>query len=412
MTIDCTLSKLVIPGFPEMVPEFGTKKADGVSSTAREAAGNAMLPFARQRPFPVTEDSGTSEIQAHTAFVIQTGGVTLALGEGGFAGCKVRVFNLSGGAAAVVFGAGENCAAALDDDEDVKLVWTGAAWKLIIPIEAPEGLGQYQEGRSLLEVLGADTPAEAVDVLCGRLNNGASAANGEPDFRGLRIGDYLDGIDLSAIPAENGGTAGQVWNDTYKNNRIVLAGLNSYRGTGDYEVSKNHIAFVFRNIPLRKRMNPSDDNAGGYNASEVRAFLDGTYGDGTGDRAGVTTAAFLNALKGQIGDHVLPIRKLLSNKTEWGWATYSLWLPTEDEVFGASAWGQSDYGDGIKVHLPIYQKSSLYRVKRYNGARDWWRESSPHSGSAAFFCHVGTGGYTYYLTAAAVGGCAPAFCVA
>jgi hypothetical protein len=129
MIIDCTLSKLVIPGFPEIVPEFGTKKADGVSSTAREATINAMLPFARQRPFPVTEDSGTSEVQAHTPFVIQTGGVTLTLGDGGFVGCKVRVFNRSGGDAAVVFGAGDGFTAALADDEDVRLEWSGRAWK-------------------------------------------------------------------------------------------------------------------------------------------------------------------------------------------------------------------------------------------------------------------------------------------
>jgi hypothetical protein len=32
---------------------------------------------------------------------------------------------------------------------------------------------------------------------------------GTPDFSGLQIGDYLDGIDLSAIPAENRGPAGR-----------------------------------------------------------------------------------------------------------------------------------------------------------------------------------------------------------
>jgi hypothetical protein len=129
MTIDCTLSKLVIPGFPEMVPEFGTKKADGVSSTAREAAINAMLPFARQRPFSVTEDSGTSEIQAHTPFAIQADGITLTLGNGGFVGCKARVFNVSGGEATVVFGTGAGFTAVLAGDEDVKLEWSGTVWK-------------------------------------------------------------------------------------------------------------------------------------------------------------------------------------------------------------------------------------------------------------------------------------------
>jgi hypothetical protein len=222
MTIDCTLSKLVIPGFPEMVPEFGTKKADGVSSTAREAAANAMLPFARQRPFSVTEDSDTTEIQAHASFAIYADGVTLALGKGGFAGCKVRVFNLSGGGAAAVYGEDGNSAVALADNRDVELEWLDGAWKKVSgtasggesngsggEISAPDGWGLYREGRNLLEVLGVSTPAEAMAIARGRCNNGVSAANGEPDFSGLQIGDYIDGIDLSAIPAENGGTAGR-----------------------------------------------------------------------------------------------------------------------------------------------------------------------------------------------------------
>jgi hypothetical protein len=118
------------------------------------------------------------------------------------------------------------------------------------------------------------------------------------------VGDYLDGVDLSAIPAENGGTAGQVWNGTYKNNQIVLSGFNTYKQAGDTEVTKNHLLFTFRNIPLKKRMNPTNDNTGGYAASEIRAFLEGVNGDGTGDYAGsttVTTAAFLNVLKAQVG---------------------------------------------------------------------------------------------------------------
>jgi hypothetical protein len=107
---------------------------------------------------------------------------------------------------------------------------------------------------------------------------------GTPDFSKLQTGDYLDGIDLSAIPAENGGTAGQAWNNTYKNNRIVISAFNPYKGVGDTEVTKNHIRFDFANVPLLKRMNPSNDNIGGYRATEIRAFLEG-----------VTTAVFLRA---------------------------------------------------------------------------------------------------------------------
>jgi hypothetical protein len=55
-------------------------------------------------------------------------------------------------------------------------------------------------GFRLLEVLGAATVLDAMAILQARCNNGANAANGEPGFAGPG---------LSAIPAENGGAAGQ-----------------------------------------------------------------------------------------------------------------------------------------------------------------------------------------------------------
>jgi hypothetical protein len=263
------------------------------------------------------------------------------------------------------------------------------------------------KGRNLLTVLGVSNISQAMAALRALCNG-----TGTPDFSKLQIGDYLDGIDLSAIPAENGGTAGQGWNDTYKNNRIVISAFNPYKGVGDTEATKNHIRFDFVNVPLRKRMNPANDNTGGYAASEIRAFLDGTNGDGTGDKDGVTTAVFLNALKSQIGNYILPVRLLLSNKVDWAWKTYSLWLPSENEIFGANAWGEPGYGDGQKLHIPLYRDSYAYRIKRYNGSRDWWWLNTPHAGSAAYFCFSYFLGLAYYSNASSVGGCAPAFCVA
>jgi hypothetical protein len=266
-------------------------------------------------------------------------------------------------------------------------------------------------GRDLLKVLGVSTIAQAMAALRTRCNG-----TGLPNFSGLMVGDYLDGIDLSAIPAENGGTAGQAWNAGYQNNRIVLSGFNTYKQTGDTEISKNHLLFIFRNIPLRKRMNPTDSNIGGYAASEIRVFLEGANGDGTGSMAGVTTAAFLNALKAQIGGYILPVRRLLSIRpssgVNWAWLTCSLFLPSENEIFGESAWGDPSYDDGLKVQFPIHQKTSTYRCKRYNGSRDWYWECSPYSGSAAYFCAVGDVGNAGHNYASGVGGCAPAFCVA
>jgi hypothetical protein len=150
-------------------------------------------------------------------------------------------------------------------------------------------------GRDILKVLGISTSGQtiqqAIKEAMGDIrelsNHTASGVDPVPDYKYFDFGDYLDGIDLSAIPAENEGTGGQAWNDTYKNNRIVLSAFNPYKGVGDTEVTKNHIRFDFTNAPLQKRMNPTNSNEGGYAASEVRAFLDGTNGDGSGSKTGV-----------------------------------------------------------------------------------------------------------------------------
>ena len=154
MVIDCTLSSLKVPGFPELEPEFGTKKPDMQHITARENNINAMLPFKRQRPFPVTENSTTSVIEAHTPFVIQAAGITLTLGAGAFTGCAVKVFNASGGEATVVYGENDGENAKIPAAKNIGLEWTGFAW-LVSLAEAgtPEGLGAYVDGcgRNLCE---------------------------------------------------------------------------------------------------------------------------------------------------------------------------------------------------------------------------------------------------------------------
>jgi hypothetical protein len=235
-------------------------------------------------------------------------------------------------------------------------------------------------------VLGVTTIAQAMAAL-RTLCNGT----GTPDFSKLQIGDYLDGIDLSGIAASAANTAGQAWNNTYKNNRIVISAFNPYKGVGDTEVTKNHIQFDFANVPLRGRMNPTNINAGGYTASEMRVFLDGLNGDGTGDfvyasspENPVIAGAFLAALIAQIGDYIIPVRKLLDESIfdgtqTWAWRTYRLFLHSENDVFGANAWGRPGYGDGQKLHIPLYRDSYAYRIKRYNGSRDWWwlNTSSP-----------------------------------
>jgi hypothetical protein len=59
----------------------------------------------------------------------------------------------------------------------------------------------------------------------------------------------------------------------------------------------------------------------------------------------------------------------------------------------------------IEISLPKESEE----VKQYNGADHWYWLSDKYPGSAAYFCVVSNYGYTSYVSASAVGGCAPAF---
>jgi hypothetical protein len=272
-------------------------------------------------------------------------------------------------------------------------------------------------GRNLLEVLGVSTIPEAMAEIRRRCNNNGEIDNtGIPDFKGIRIGDYIDGLDLSSIGAVPGGTAPQIWDDTYKNNRIEISGFNIYKGGGDTENTKNHILFTFRNVVCTGPMNATNTNIGGYIATAMRTWLEGANGDGSG-----SFAAGLKAALG--GEYLYTIRKYHAAKTDAtastsAWNSYTVWLPSEIEVFGYQARGDEiASADGSRavfgVQFPIYQRSMVHRIKRRNGSRAWWWEMTGSASNTLNFCGANNNGYAnYHIASSTDGGVAPAFCVA
>jgi hypothetical protein len=274
-------------------------------------------------------------------------------------------------------------------------------------------------GRNLLAVFKVSTIQDAMAEIRRRCNNsGEIDASGIPDFRGIMIGDYIDGINLSGIAAPTSGVAPQAWNNTYKNNRIVVSGFNTYKGAGDTENVKNHVLFTFRNVIAQGRINEANDNTGGYPASEMRSWLEGASGDGSGP--------FATGLKSVLGGNYLyTIRKAHSIKASQAWNSYTVFLASELEVFGFPTYGDEGVymaatatavaraGWITPVQFPIYQKGYDYRIKRFNGSRAWWWTQTPTAYSATAFCCVTGGGNAYDLLASdAAGGVSPAFCVA
>jgi hypothetical protein len=254
------------------------------------------------------------------------------------------------------------------------------------------------KARNLLDVLGvraehSDEPAtleeaaEVMHILREKIN-----ADGESDFSGLRYADYLD------LPSLNDGSTTYTWNAAYKNLRIMIAGFNIYKNAGDTENTKNHIVFTFRHCPLTRQMNTSNTNSGGYASSALAAYLEGD---------------FKNGLKAVLGDCLYTIRRILSTKGSWSWNSDTVFLPTEQEIWGSVIWGEAGYSGGFQAQYPVYRESVIYKVKLHNGSRMWFWEATPYKDNTTAFCSSHDYGYAYGGTSAsAAGGVAPAFCVA
>ena len=96
MTIDTSLDTLMLPALPTYQNEFGTKRLNGGLTTA-ECADGVMIWGRRQRPFPVTETSETTKVEAHCTFEVTTAGIELTIADATFAGCEAKVINASDG---------------------------------------------------------------------------------------------------------------------------------------------------------------------------------------------------------------------------------------------------------------------------------------------------------------------------
>ena len=100
MIIDTSLDTLMLPALPTYQNEFGTKRLSGGLTTA-ECTDGIMVWGRRQRPFPVTETSNTTKVEANCTFEVTTAGIELTIADATFAGCEAKVINASNGAITV-----------------------------------------------------------------------------------------------------------------------------------------------------------------------------------------------------------------------------------------------------------------------------------------------------------------------
>ncbi|MDR1636540.1 MAG: DUF6273 domain-containing protein [Treponema sp.] len=255
-------------------------------------------------------------------------------------------------------------------------------------------------------VRGIKALLDAIHEFLQTCNSGGAGGRRAQIARRIMLGDW---IDLPHLTVQGDAGGGAIDTDNVdlggkgKLLRLIVVGIDSFAGTN--KDAPAHIVFQFQNIPGTHRMNPTNTNAGGYKASEMRQYLTGSFLRGL-IAAGVPEGALY-----------APTRYIANGG---GGASAAdapadrLWLPTEREMFGGNEASNTTWETAANQARLEYYESNSRRIKYdREGDRMWWWEASPsaYSGSAAYFCHVHYYGLAYNYLASSVGGCAPAFCV-
>ena len=133
---DLTLSSFKFANTDGFTRDFGTKKTreqNGGSLTSRECNENSAKIFDTQRPFIVSENSSTGNIEYNATFVIGDN-LSLTVGSATFTGCEIRL--ISGKNSSVIT---DSKTQTLPDKSCNTLFWDGNAWNLSTNTSVPVG---------------------------------------------------------------------------------------------------------------------------------------------------------------------------------------------------------------------------------------------------------------------------------
>ena len=150
------------------------------------------------------------------------------------------------------------------------------------------------------------------------------------------------------------------------------------------EKEDDKIIFNFDDIIFQSAINANDKNEGGFSKSALAKYLNHEFLDAMG-----------------ISDVLLANHDGLD-----------ISLPTALELFGDKEYWAAESNYFEEPRQIEYFKNEKNRVKSWENETDWYWTASARASSAANFCYVYGSGYRGYNTASAVGGVAPAFCVA
>jgi hypothetical protein len=219
-------------------------------------------------------------------------------------------------------------------------------------------------------------------------------------YRGKFLGTTITAAQYLAISS---GTfddlfVGDYWTIGGINWRI--AGFNYFYNVGDTALTVNHAVIVPDTQLYAAVMNPTNTTAGGYTGSGMRT---------------TNLASAISTIESIFAGHVITHRQLLVNAATtgkangWAWFDAKVELMNEVMVYGSSAWGVSDIGNGYNVassngQLPLF----ALRHDLMHNRQSWWLRDVV---SATNFACVISNGRADTNNASYSYGVRPAFCI-
>lgn len=219
------------------------------------------------------------------------------------------------------------------------------------------------------------------------------------DIGPVGVSFATDSWETIAAVAENG-TASQFYSIGDTKN-ITISGVGTITLeiadfdhdylSGSTSASKAGISMITRDLlPNTRQMNSSNTNVGGFPASALYDYLNGTI---------------LNGLPSDLRSALKTTYKWYgtgNNTTNGQWHGSKVWIPLEYEMFGTTTYAPAtEHTTGNARKYPIFTDNAS-RIKRMNngsGSAQWYWEASPYASNATIFCAVNSSGSASYYTA-------------
>lgn len=212
------------------------------------------------------------------------------------------------------------------------------------------------------------------------------------DIGPVGVSFATDSWETIAAVAENG-TASQFYSIGDTKN-ITISGVGTITLeiadfdhdylSGSTSASKAGISMITRDLlPATRQMNSSKTNVGGFPASALYDYLNGTI---------------LNGLPSDLRSALKTTYKWYgtgNNTTNGQWHGSKVWIPLEYEMFGTTTLSpETEHSTGNARKYPIFTDDASH-VKRLNngsGGANWYWEASPRASNATHFCAVASYG--------------------